>query len=43
MFHPVKFGVWCAANARIDGHVFLMKQLIAKDMYTSFLGTSFQS
>jgi hypothetical protein len=42
--HPVKVGVWCAVSARrIVGPVFFMKQLIAKDMYRSFSGNSFQS
>jgi hypothetical protein len=32
--HPVKVGVWCAVSARgIVVPVFLMKQLIAKDIY----------
>jgi hypothetical protein len=37
LLHGVNVGVWCAASARrIAGPVFLMKQLIAKDMYRSF-------
>jgi hypothetical protein len=34
LLHPVKVGVWCAVSARsIVGLVFLMKQLISKDIY----------
>jgi hypothetical protein len=42
--HLGKVGGWCAVSARrIVGPVFLMKKLIAKDMYRLLLGNSFQS
>jgi hypothetical protein len=44
LLRPVKVGVWRAVSARtIVGHVFLIKQLIAKNMYRSFMGNSIQS
>jgi hypothetical protein len=44
LLHSVKVGVWFALIAgRIVGPVFLTKQLIAKDMYMSFSGVSFQN
>jgi hypothetical protein len=39
----VKVGLWCAVSARrIVGAVFF-DETIAKDMYRSFSGSSFQS
>jgi hypothetical protein len=43
--HPVKVCVWCAVSARriVGPMLFLTKQLITKDMYRSFSGSSLRS
>jgi hypothetical protein len=44
VLHLGKVGGWCAVSARrIVGPVFFNENVIAKDMYRSFLSNSFQS